>query len=410
MMKGYRGFLAGILLAFLIVPDLLLAQDKDSTGRSQIWQRHTIDDSSLGADGTKFADVNKDGQMDLISGWEEGGVSRIYLHPKNPKDKWSYIELPSPDVEDAFVADLNNDGYMDLITLSEGAHQRVTVHWAPNNAEDYLRAENWISKDVPVTIGKTKWMFGRALDVDGENGLDLIIGSKNPTGTLGWLKIPEDPMQMVDWEFNKISDAGWIMSIEILDMNNDGEQDLVITDRKGELRGLRWLENPGKGALSREWKNHLIGASEGEPMFMDYFEIGKGSADIDFIVPDLATGWEYFIKKKGEWSSEIIPFPGMAGRRGKSVIAEDINQDCQFDLIASFEGALDRSGLIALMNFQSKNPYVMDISGKEGVKYDFILIKDIDGDGDLDVITSEETAADGSKKGLGVVWYENPIK
>lgn len=52
----------------------------------------------------------------------------------------------------------------------------------------------------------------------------------------------------------------------------------------------------------------------------------------------------------------------------------------------------------------------MDISGKEGVKYDFILIKDIDGDGDLDVITSEETAADGSKKGLGVVWYENPIK
>lgn len=398
------------MLVVLIMPDILLAQDKGSLGVSLIWQRHTIDNSSLGADGTKFADVNRDGKMDLISGWEEGGVSRIYIHPKNPKDKWPYIELPSPDVEDAFVADLNNDGYMDMITMSEGIHQRVTVHWAPNDAEDYLKAENWISKDVPVTIGKTKWMFGRALDVDGENGLDLIIGSKNPNGTLGWLKIPEDPMCMENWEFHKLSDAGWIMSIEILDMNEDGEQDIVITDRKGELRGLRWLENPGKGALGGEWKNHLIGVSEGEPMFMDYFENKEGAPGNDFIVPDLLNGWEHFVKKGSEWESRLISFPQMAGRRGKSVKVDDINNDGQLDLIASFEGALDRSGLIALMSFQSEKLYVMDISGKEGVKYDFILLKDIDGDGDLDVITSEETAADGSKKGLGVVWYENPVK
>lgn len=409
-MNGYMRCLTGILLVVMIKPDTVMGQHKDFPGASPIWQRHTIDNTSLGSDGTKYADINKDGKMDLISGWEEGGVSRIYLHPQNPKDTWPFIELASPDVEDAFVADLNNDGYMDMITLSEGAHQRVTVHWAPANQEDYLIAENWISKDVPVTIGKTRWMFGRALDVDGENGLDLIVGSKNPNGTLGWLKIPADPMRMEDWKFYKISDAGWIMSIEILDMNNDGEEDIVITDRKGELRGLRWLENPGKGAVNREWTNHLIGAGEGEPMFMDYFEKGKGAKEIDFIVPDLARGWEHFVKKEGEWVSEIIPFPNLAGRRGKSVSVEDINQDGKLDLIASFEGALDRSGLIALMNFQSLNPYVLDISGKEGVKYDFILIKDIDSDGDLDVITSEETAADGSKKGLGVVWYENPVK
>jgi hypothetical protein len=37
-----------------------------------------------------------------------------------------------------------------------------------------------------------------------------------------------------------------------------------------------------------------------------------------------------------------------------------------------------------------------------GVKYDFIELIDLDGDQDLDVLTTEEN------KGLGVVWYENP--
>jgi len=42
------------------------------------------------------------------------------------------------------------------------------------------------------------------------------------------------------------------------------------------------------------------------------------------------------------------------------------------------------------------------VSGPEGVKYDLVALVDLDGDGDLDVITTEETA------NLGVIWYENP--
>ena len=47
----------------------------------QIWKRHTIDNSSRGADGVRLADVNGDGLMDLTTGWEEGGVIRVYLNP-----------------------------------------------------------------------------------------------------------------------------------------------------------------------------------------------------------------------------------------------------------------------------------------------------------------------------------------
>lgn len=43
-----------------------------------------------------------------------------------------------------------------------------------------------------------------------------------------------------------------------------------------------------------------------------------------------------------------------------------------------------------------------EISGPEGVRFDPVELLDRDGDGDLDVLTCEETA------NLGVVWYENP--
>ena len=43
-----------------------------------------------------------------------------------------------------------------------------------------------------------------------------------------------------------------------------------------------------------------------------------------------------------------------------------------------------------------------ELSGADGVKHDLIALVDLDDDGDLDVITTEEV------KNLGVIWYENP--
>jgi hypothetical protein len=39
-------------------------------------------------------------------------------------------------------------------------------------------------------------------------------------------------------------------------------------------------------------------------------------------------------------------------------------------------------------------------------------LNDLDGDGDLDVITTEENGNTGSyfiARGLGLIWYENPL-
>jgi len=47
---------------------------------------------------------------------------------------------------------------------------------------------------------------------------------------------------------------------------------------------------------------------------------------------------------------------------------------------------------------------VTDVGGPEGTKFDRIELVDLDGDGDLDILTCEEVDL------LGIVWYENPLR
>lgn len=367
----------------------------------QSWRMHTIDSTSFGADGTKLCHVNGDHFSDIICGWEQGNVARLYLNPANNELNWPFVEVPAPQVEDALVADLDADGFADIITLSEGAHQRITFHWAPADKVKYAQSDHWQSVDVPCTMGSTRWMFGLAMDLDGKNGLDLVVGSKDPKATLGWLEAPADPRDVTAWQYHEISPAGWIMSILPQDMDGDGLVDILISDRYGERRGVRWLKNPGSSPkLEAHWENHGIGLEDGEPMFLAM------ATDHEIYASDLTLGLLHFKQNtEGQWQADTIAYPEMAGSRGKAVGIGDLNLDGVDDRVLSFEGAEDTYGVIWQ---DGKNHQYYPVSSLLGIKYDLVVLIDMDQDGDLDVLTSEENNNNATVGGLGVIWYENP--
>ena len=158
------------------------------------WAMHPIDPiPSSGSDGVKLADVNGDDFLDLVTGFEEGGISRIYINPgpDHVLQYWEYVELKSPDVEDAVLTDLNNKGVMDLVTASEGFTNQIIFHWAPDDPVDYLDASKWRTEVVPATDHFSAWMFVVPVEMDGENGMDLIIGSKRKKEEEGKDQAPE---------------------------------------------------------------------------------------------------------------------------------------------------------------------------------------------------------------------------
>jgi hypothetical protein len=357
---------------------------------AQPWTRHTIDASSQGADGVKLADIDGDGRPDITTAWEEGGAIRVYRNPGNAARPWQQTTLghvAAP--EDAVFADLDNDGATDVVSSCEGKERKMFVHWAPKAQGE------WKTEAIPASVDRMMWMFAQPADVDHRNGIDLIAGGKGPGAEIGWFESPANPRDLAAWRWHPLRPAGWVMSLQWVDMDGDGDNDILFSDRKGERSGVFWLENR-KG----QWTEHAIGSQGREVMFLDLADFdGDGRKEV---LASVKPREVHVHKRHGAaWRTETIPFPETVVGTAKAVRLGDIDGDRRPDLVWSSEQAKgDLRGVVWMDQARKAH----DISGPQGTKYDLIELVDMDGDGDLDVLTTEESER------LGVIWYENPAR
>ena len=408
---------AGILAAFILLLTACPSLAAQHHSRGEPWPIHVIDASSRGADGVRLADVNGDRLMDITTGWEEGGITRVYLHPghRAAAKPWPAVTVgKTPSVEDAVLVDLDADGAVDVVSCCEGGTRTVFVHWAPKLKQDYLDPNAWKTQPIPAAQDAMQWMFCLGVQVDGRHGIDLVAAGKGGDARIGWFEAPEDPRRLDQWKWHPVSSAGWIMSLRSIDVDRDGDPDLLTTDRKGPMRGCRWLENPGQGpAQAGPWKNHFVGGRSSEVMFMTVAEL-DGDGHRDFLVATKPRPLLFFRRRPGappSWTPHSIALPEKIGT-GKGVAVGDINRDGRPDVVFSCEGASgEKSGMMWLSYGDSATEKVWtphEISGPRGIKFDRIELIDLDGDGDLDVLSCEESQpAAGRRRGLGVFWYEN---
>jgi hypothetical protein len=377
------------------------------------WKRHVIDGSSKGADGVRLADANGDGLPDIATGWEQGGVVRVCLNPGPAKARspWPAVTVGNVrDVEDAVFADLDGDGALDVVSAGEGKERALFIHWAPKSKERYLDAGRWTTDRLPASANAMMWMFCAPWQVDGRHGLDLIAGGKHQGAALGWFSAPANARDLAAWQWHPLRKVGWLMSVVPADMDDDGDADIVFTDRKGERSGCYWLEDPGPGpAQSQPWKEHLIGGAGREAMFLHQADLDRdGLEDVLVAAKPRDLLWFRRLDRTGKaWRAITIPQPDNTGT-AKAVNVADLDLDAKPDIVFSCEQATPpRHGLMWLSapgapadgNWQAHA-----LSGVDGVKHDLIALVDLDQDGDLDVITTEEV------KNLGVIWYENPAR
>lgn len=376
------------------------------------WKRHVIDDSSRGADGTRLADANGDGLSDIVTGWEQGGITRLYLNPgpTRVKGKWPAVTVgPAMSVEDAVFLDVDGDGSLDVVSSCEGKREAVLIHWAPKKAEDYLDPSKWRTEEVPGATDRFRWMFATPMDVNGDGRFDLVAGGKGPGSQLGWWEIPKDtPRQLASWKWHKLRVMGWLMSLEVADMDGDGDQDIVYTDRKGKLNGAFWLENRQSAGTGRKWTEHLIGVKAREAMFLCRADLDQDGLE-DVIVATRPKAIVFCRRLNGQgtaWKEYAIPLPPRAGDAKAPAVA-DFDGDGRPEIIFTTERAEKKEGVCRLVPVGpvTGGKWVMKpVSGVDGVKHDLIELRDLDADGDLDVITCEEV------RNFGVIWYENPLK
>ncbi|MDG2223873.1 MAG: VCBS repeat-containing protein [Rubripirellula sp.] len=392
-----------VILVVLVMMRSGLAEESNKP-----WQRHVIDDSSRGADGTRLADANGDGLLDIATGWEQGGVTRVYLHPGRDqvKQAWPAVTVgPAASVEDAVLVDLDGDGAMDVVSCCEGSRQVMLVHWAPTNR--YLDPKSWKTEEIPGSEDKCRWMFSCPVDVDQDGRIDLVAGGKGTNSQLGWWKVPEDPRNLLAWEWHPLrQQLGWVMSIEAVDMDGDRDLDILFTDRKGSKSGCFWLEHPGAERVDQPWREHAVGLEGKEAMFLSLADVDRDG--LQDVIVSIRPQTIVVCRRQGgagrQWESDVIAIPESFGS-AKDAAAADLDQDGQMEIVFTTERASNgKIGVGCVINPLSEKPGFKSISGVDGTKHDLVQLLDLDGDGDLDILTCEEV------NNLGVIWYENPLQ
>jgi hypothetical protein len=387
-----------LLCAVLLVAcDARFKVTEQSLSLADPWLRHTIHNPGTlrGADGVDLADVNGDGLLDIATGWEQSSRTTVSLHPgcASARDPWLTTVLPlsTSGVEGAVFGDVDQDGHLDVVSAGSSGF-RLYVHFGNGGS-------SWTGVTIGAATVVQRWLNAAITDVTGDGVPEIVAGGYSTGATIDVFS-SEAPRDPAGWTRSTIGRVGALYTLEPLDYDHDGDLDLVVSDRDTirepvldySLRGARVLRNDGDNT----WVNVPIW-NVGN---MQWIHVDENQLVAGVTTPSAPMSIR-------NWRTLDVPLPENVGQY-KAVAPGDIDGDGAQDLVLTFSHAVDSISGVVWLRSVPGGWERGEISGPDGEKWDDLKLYDVDCDGDLDVVTSEEgRKGDPSIPQLGLHWFEN---
>lgn len=227
----------------------------------------------------------------------------VEIPSENPENgKWPMVQVSSSNEEEGvFAGDIDRDGDLDLTAQDEDGHHVV---WFENPGDN---TGNW----TKYQIGSSQqWLDRIALtDINTDGRLDVIVTEETQdrayNARIYWFSAPEDP-KSGKWIKHIIDIWRSVNSMDIVDMDHDGDVDIVVAEHTDNNLG-RWKPT-GEPDNATLWYENLDNGNSWIPHFI---EIGPHSSHLGARVNDLdndgdfdvvSTGWMQF-KKLHLWEN-----------------------------------------------------------------------------------------------------------
>jgi hypothetical protein len=299
-----------------------------------------IIDSNLRRSLTVFAiDIDGDGNIDVLSASEIDDTVVWYQNNGvvgNPSFTKNIIDINADSAQTVFAIDIDGDGDIDLLSGNGAAG---TIAWYQNDGAE--GTPGFTKRVISSTVNVARSIF--AIDVDGDGDIDVLSASQVDS-TIAWHEndgVVGDPSftkNIIDSEANKV------FSLFAIDVDDDGDIDVLSADYDND--SIIWYEN---------------NSAEGTPVF----------------------------------TKQVIT---SSAHGAYSVFAVDVDGDGDIDVLSTslFDDTVawyENDGAVN-PNF-TENIVTTTADGALG-----IFAVDVDGDGDMDVLSH-------NIYGRNLSWYKN---
>ncbi|WP_406656961.1 DUF2341 domain-containing protein [Methanolobus sp. ZRKC2] len=206
-------------------------------------------------EGVRLADLNGDGLVDMLRGYEDGNGREYFNTWLNTGSGWQSTSTWNPPViisdngidEGVRFADLNGDGLVDMLRGYENSDNTYFNTWL-NTGSGWQSTSTW---NPPVTISYRGMDKGvRFADVNGDGLVDMLWGYENTDNDYfnTWLNTGNGWQSTNTWNPQVISYRGRDTGIRFADVNGDGLVDMLrgYEDTDGDQDRTTWL-NTGNG-------------------------------------------------------------------------------------------------------------------------------------------------------------------
>lgn len=474
-------------------------------GTSSFFSAVQVDPRSEDSAGPQFveaADLDGDGMLDLVSGWNESQPVQIHLQRRTTDGDVTFLTLPLGGttpiarVAGLKVADLDASGRPDVIVLVKDTGTvalcdasrpdcdptdnggvidnaimgMVVIFFAPSDpVTEVWQAVGLPSSklageagegELPEDGGYTALDVG---DVDGVNGPDIVLAFNSAEGDpkLNSIDLYPNPglafaRDGASWARTMVhSDLPFVKDCKLLDVDRDGDPDVVCTYPDAKSTNVRWIVNPldggDAGDILRDWgpvapighiHTHADTLALGDVDGDGITDVAVRSAPGKIVQWFKGPSFPSFDFIRNPW--QVYTLAEFVDREPGAIVLGDLTGNGQLEAAVGAEGALawfDSSGSLTVYDHWVEHLIIDDSPPEEttptdptaggttnladvlqlltdpqaaqqaatGTIINSAIIVDLDGDGANDIVATLDRSGLSGLTSDALVWFHNSL-